>query len=341
MRGYDTPNYHALKRQGALLPHTPFLQAEWSGGHTGASYFTDEKDAAFTATVIDHNGPNASIAYRVSDFADNDAYHTAVPEDAGYDYLVQQAASRIYSSGMDALTFVSELPSLRRSISRIAKSARRLLSDRRIQRASSKEILSMWTEGRYGWRTFAFDIRDLHNAVTNFDAERQIYSERAGYSYSDTDSRIVWTGTASNLNWTIRKTYTHTHSVRGNVTGRISPGRFSVNPLVTGWELVQLSFILDWVLDVGTAIEAASFAAFSSEYAASIGSRTVSHVQYHCIGTDSSTHYGNASVFWEYNSTTERRSPSSINFKPQLTNRRLDPEMALDLSAISRLRGRF
>jgi hypothetical protein len=314
---------------------------EWKGGHSLGTYHTRKKSNGETATVTNHNGCNAPLNYRTYQFVDYDGYHTSNPDFSGYDYLVQQAAARIYAQGADALTFLSELPKLKKSLSKLASTARRLLDNKRIQRQTSKQLLESWLEGRYAWRTLGYDIKDFYEAVTQFEEKREIHSQRVGTTYTESGSSVIWSGTVQNLYWTLTKSWNHHHSLRGSVTGRISASRFTVNPLVTGWELLQLSFVLDWVLDVGTAIEAASFVAFSQEYAASQGSKTVSFVQYNCSGSDSSSHTGSATCYWEYESTTERRSPSTINLLPQPTNRKLSPDMATDLIAIARLRGRF
>lgn len=341
--GQAIPNFHARRRRGELLPHTHFVQYEHQGGHVSGTYHTVKKsDPASIADVTNHHGCDGPTEpYRTYEFPTREGYYTSAPDSSSYDYLTQQAAGRIYAQGMDALTFVSELPSLKRSLSKLAGTARRLLNNKKVQKQTSRQLLEAWLEGRYAWRTLGYDIKDFYEAVTSFDAKRQIHSQRVGSSYTEAGSEAVWSGNSQNLYWTVVKDYSFNHSLRGSVTGRISASRFTVNPLVTGWELLPLSFVLDWVYDVGTAIEAASFVAFSQEYAASHGSKTVALVTYTCTGSNSSTHFGNASVIWSYESTTERRFPSSINLLPQLTNRRMDPSMALDLSAIARLRGRF
>jgi hypothetical protein len=179
-----------------------------------------------------------------------------------YDQMVQAAAANIYSRGHDTLTFLAELHKVRDMV--------RGFLPRLISCLTRGRIDQIWLEGRYGWRTLIYDIQDIHDALQNFDEKRKRYSERVGRTYRSTDVvqyQTNWTSSThyftQTTNWEI--------GVRGAVTADISPPRWSFNPITTAWELLTLSFVVDWIINVGQALEAMSFIALSSDYEAAGG----------------------------------------------------------------------
>jgi hypothetical protein len=331
--GVDIPNFHARKKRGELLPHTPFSQHEWVGEHLAGHY--DWQFNSQTASITDYDGFAFGTPYRLDEL-DHDGDLSSAPDMTYAQSYIQQAAARIYSKGWDALTFGAETPKLRKQFKGLAG---RMLDMAKGHR--SDRILKLWLEGRYAWRTLAYDVADLHDAMLNFEKDRQIHTERAGYSYSSSSDGTIDSGSDSAFDFTLESSVSHEYSIRGAVAGRINPARISIDPIRTAWELVPYSFVVDWVIDVGSAIEAFQFVRNATEYTASRGYQDIFNVTFTCNGLPKDGYSGSAQAVWNYQGTTQSRSPSSVSAIPQFNPRDLTPDIALDLNALSRLRARL
>jgi len=345
MSGVDIPHFHKRKAAGELLPHTPFTQ--WVGEkklHPGSHYAQVNNNTPWSRIT---NLPGYGEVLRPLENIDDPEsimYLMTTADTSFAQAYVQAAAGRIYSKGWDALTFAGELPSLRRMIKSIARKA-----DNIARGHTSKRILELWLESRYGWRTLAYDIRDLNNAINEWDASRQLYSERAGFSYTDYGNATHSYGSANSSigdgSFEVYEEYSTRHSIRGSVTGRIKPTKIILDPLKTGWELVPYSFVLDWVINVGSAIDAYQFLRHVGEYSASYGTKseltwsaTIQNVVPNA-GRNVTTY--NVSASANANITKEVRTPTGVSAIPQYNPRLLDGELGLDLLALSRLRARI
>jgi hypothetical protein len=324
-KGQNTPGYHKLKAEGALLPFTHWDQVVMDVKLNNGTYRSDQSSSSYYETATGVN-VNALLSCDTNRFG--------TPDMAQASYMLQKAAAEIYSRGWDGLTAASELKKTVRSFKTVTKRLVDLTT-----KFSPKRLNDLWLEGRYGFRTLAYDIRDLHSAATEFDSLRKIHTERSGYSYSefDEDSFILNT---SDTKWTITTTTEHKYSIRGSVAAIIKPSRIVTNPVQTGWELVPYSFVVDWVYDVGTAIQAASFLSASKQHTSAIGfvDETIVEAEMRGTAQPGFTHTGgpNGSTF---TGTRTSRTPSGIMVRPQLTNRNITGALALDLQALSRIRG--
>lgn len=339
--GVSTPGFHKLKKSGALLPYTSWYQYEVSRNTSGEYYKGVLNNApAFHYTTILNREPELHRSLTgaggiLSEFPEASL--------ASGQYHLQSAAARISSRGWDGLTFAGELPQLKRMFKSTAKKMVNLARGH-----SSKRVLDLWLEGRYGWRTLAYDVRDLDAAINDWDQSRKIYTERAGTSYSERSSKVS-TSSNRNATWAYEETFESNHSVRGSVAGRIEPARVIVDPIKTGWELVPYSFVMDWVYGVGVALDAMKFVNMASEYTGAIG--TLSKHKYECkLINPSITPATSATHYQTYERTpgldqveliVTNRLPSTVSYKPQLTGRLLTSDLGLDLIALSRTRSRF
>lgn len=275
--GYNIPQYHRRVKSGALMPQTPWRQVEIFGESEGA-YSLDLNDGLthyskgnycnFTDWIVTE-GDVASCVPNVS----ND--------------LAQEAAAKAYSGGHDTLTFLAELTDVRHMFVSTAK----LLSKLRFPR-NWKVYNSQWLSARYGWRTLVYDIKDLNKAITNLGTTRKRVSERVR-SVNVTSSTSAWEHEHSHY-WTdITVMDTVDVGLSGSVTADISVPKFQFNPLVTGWELIPFSFVLDWFVSTGKALSALSFIALETAYAASYGYRvSITRTFTQSISRYKSTCYG-------------------------------------------------
>jgi hypothetical protein len=260
-----------------------------------------------------------------------------------YDQYVQEAAAKIYSSGHDTLTFLAELADVRHLFVSAAKTMLKLKvpdnywkfikNTRRLK--SWKDMSNEWLSARYGWRTLLYDIEDLNKAIRRINAERRTrFSERAGNKTSTTNQE---TNLHEYAHFYLREIVQDKISVslRGSVTADAWIPEFQFNPLVTGWELIPLSFVLDWFITVGKAISAVSFLALESQYAASCGYRIeiVRDLETFIEDTKPTFCDGEMQQTGHSEASLEVRTPCSVPALPHLTVK-MNTSKVFDLLAL-------
>lgn len=135
------------------------------------------------------------------------------------------------------------------------------------------DFANTWLQWRYGWRTLYMDMMSLQEAILRIDDGRKRFQERSGAKASSTRSKVVQSWNWSTSSGTIIRIDQINVSVQGMVVADIAPPRVHFNPVKTGWELITLSFIVDWFINVGQWIDAMSFLAIQTGYAASASSK--------------------------------------------------------------------
>jgi hypothetical protein len=115
---------------------------------------------------------------------------------------------------------------------------------------------NIWLEWRYGWRTLLYDMQDIENAINSVDSGLKRVRGQKGYSdeYSeDLSLDTDYYGGAyccGNL-WRRDGIRRITLRYHGAAVADVDPPEIYVNPLVTGWEIITLSFVVDWVYNIG------------------------------------------------------------------------------------------
>jgi hypothetical protein len=327
LHGWDLEDYHKRKAKGELLPFTPFDQVEhlwenpglmsahWSLEYMSGSDLMKEvwNPWAYSASYINAGEPAEEILSSLPDM----------------DYYVQAAAARIYASGHDTLTFLGELKDTRKMFE---KTWKRVLDIRR-GIYKRERISDVYLEARYGWRPLKSDLNDLVDAFVNLNSSRKRYSERAGTSYTkvlDTSYEVD----TPDYTFSISRTETYNVSVRGSVVADIDPPSFAFNPVTSAWELTKLSFVVDWLINVGQALEAMSFLVYSSNHQAGYGYQIQRNVESSGSITANKGAGTYQAAFNDASSTRwTMRAPASVKTIPQI-KLRLDDWKAFDLLAL-------
>lgn len=108
--------------------------------------------------------------------------------------------------------------------------------------------------------------------MENLKAERKRFSERSGTSYSFNEQTSYQTAQDAYGRY---KIYTKTDEVevgvRGSVQADIEPANFQFAPILTAWELLPFSFVIDWLINVGQSLASIHFLTMNSHYVASGG----------------------------------------------------------------------
>lgn len=113
------------------------------------------------------------------------------------------------------------------------------------------KLINAWMEVRYAWRPLYGDIQSFIKTVNRPREKFPLYKERVGRSltYSEHTKTPMGGGVydlSVDLNVNV--------SARGNVYSKYAPAAFRVMPLTTAWELIPLSFVIDWFFSVGDAL---------------------------------------------------------------------------------------
>lgn len=306
--GYDTPNYHQRKRKGELIPMTPFHQTHYTGSVSASRdvYYYDGQSMHYWT---EGDGYVHYPSWHVS----SEMAHEAIDWKYAKAY-VQEAAANAYSEGYDALTAVAELADVRRMFSSLAKT---LVGKRGLDKVL--DLPSTWLEARYGWRPLIYDLKEINEAIKNFSERRTRLSKRKGGDTTTiltTDDVAYW----SYIDITTVITDTITIGFRGSVVADITVPKIQLNPLVTGWELLPFSFVVDWFVSIGKAIEAMSFLLMQSNYTAAMGC----HLEWTRTTSSSITNEksgfvsGHVTQNSSFVATVSQRVPTTVPLIPQL-----------------------
>lgn len=266
--GVNTPQYHLKRKRGELLPLTYFEQFDCFGSVTGTHRSLNGTTGAVTTMEPRWVPPGWLITKQ--ECKDLLAEFDAEP-------YVQAAAAKIYSDGYDALTFLAELKDtvrmFRGIVPQIIKHItwKRPKSLRKNISVATRDVSNAWMEGRYGWRTLLYDVEDLNKALCELGAaKRKRWKESVG---NTSETQAITSTVSSESQCTYERVVTTNWSIgqRGTVVADIIPPAIQFNPVVTAWELTKLSFVVDWVVDVGQFLESMSFLALASDYTAATG----------------------------------------------------------------------
>jgi len=256
--GWDQPNYHKRRKSGELMPMTPWKTFTLKGSSMGAL------DLHYSVTATENRYYTTGNYSPLTDWILSEGDLTSsIPEH--YDEYVQEAASAIYSNGFDMLTFLAEIASVRRMFTGLVKSLIKMDIPDNIRKVSGS-----WLSTRYGWRTLMYDIKDINKAIINLKSGFDRYSEGRGGTSSNTVSD-AWTTVHPNYSRQYTLDETITIGIRGHVVADLHVPRVQLNPLITGWELVPFSFVIDWFFSIGKSLAALSFLRAEMQYVASAG----------------------------------------------------------------------
>jgi hypothetical protein len=267
------PGFFKAEREGDLKPVAPMSmeQLDWSIS-MGGSNLVVKRDSTGILMEIDLQGYYRNNAIRP----------VPVPPSADTEVLLQEALSRAQTDAWDALTFVAEFRSTLETVVGFRERTDRLY-DRFASKVSSrmrgrkaadraKVISDVWLELRYAWRPMLYDMQDIGEALKRLSEGVEDPLQRAYASQKLDALPTVVTNTSQDIvvpGWgqvglsgfrvdavlsTAASTSAHA-AVGVQVTTRDVT---LVDPLITAWELVPFSFVLDWFVTIGSILSAFS-----------------------------------------------------------------------------------
>jgi len=261
--GMNTPNFHQRLKRGELLPFTHFRQKTLNGHMTAQTYDTQTSGYP-TSGHRDWRAPKAPGFESWLSYSDADL--DALLAQIEHQKFVDAAASKAYSKGrFDVLTFLAEFAQLVDMFKGLIKKFIDLIHGK-----PAGLPWDLWLEGRYGWRILIFDLLSFNEALANLEGNRSRVKERAGLTISGFDQDVSY-GSSTDVDRTITIDTNWNLSVRGSVIADLDLSPFQFNPIVTGWELIKFSFVVDWFIGVGSALNSLSFLALNTGYTAAGG----------------------------------------------------------------------
>jgi hypothetical protein len=327
-------DFHFRKNSGELLPYTEYISVRHTVTSTGPSLTVIDLVDEFAKRWISKqswlDGSNRPMVERNVLFTlaklntVNSVLSTLGVDPHSY---ANRAAAKLYSSGWDGLTFLAELHKVVRMFRGVGEQFIRLIYQYiSYRRAFSRKTVLLsfnaWLSGRYGWRVLVFDIQDINHLIRTMDeGQRTRVKERVGedFSHIDDNSHLEVFANHNNL---VEDITSYDVAVRGSVIADFVPNKIRLNPITTAWELVPYSFVVDWLINIGSALDRISFLAINNQYTACTGvkitaSREVSYTITNQPGTVINSHNWTGSIKedWE----ARWRNPCLISALPTVS----------------------
>lgn len=260
-----TPGYFALKKSGKPMPVNPLTM-------TGVKVVRDFGTWQWDWTYKSRYGPRSSSkAYsgnlcwsyqrQVPDFP-------ALPSSSiSEDVVLQEALAKARTPSFDAGTFAAELSKTMDLILGFRKRLFKTLADiRRNPKFAHKPLADAWLEYRYGWRILSYDIEEINASLAKLKEIPLGYHRYTAHESSQTSTPSVSSDSISPLmspqvgtsaGYWFYNTSTQRVDVRAGVAVEgVARDIYFVDPLVTTWEIIPFSFILDWFFNLGEMIQA-------------------------------------------------------------------------------------
>jgi hypothetical protein len=263
--GVDIPSFHKVKAEAArecrIIPATEWYQ-EYLTATGRFDWDLNQVARPCNRYYANYNG--------VADDAMPAMVGVVLPDNS--ELLYDEAVQALYTDGWDILTFGLQFRQSVESFVHLGKRIHRLWTGGKL---TPRDMGNTISEMAWSWRPLLYDIEDFAGLVTSLLEPKKdgCHVWRKNASLSTTD--VVETSVPvyrSTWNSIVHTKWEYTFSERVSIHSMIAPPRVLVDPLVSGWELIPFSFVLDKVVNVGAML-------------ASIGGRVWHHDAAFAYGT--------------------------------------------------------
>jgi hypothetical protein len=255
-----TPGFHKILKRGGLLPYNQY----------DVSTETEERKLGTIATHYQLPDSCTLKEWLVRQTHGMVGDWPFTLEDPGIDGdvltgVVNAAVAQARSNIFDALTFLAEFEQTKRmfrdSVHRIgdfgAKAAGK--ANRHSRKTRRYAFHQYWLEYRYGWLPLLYSMRDLLDVIRRGQVIREFGHSTQETTFTDTRQETEATAPNEDVTWNEQINITRVY--RGWASATCSPffvPRGGVDPLVTSWEVLPYSFVIDWFIPIGTWLQAVS-----------------------------------------------------------------------------------
>lgn len=254
-----TPGYKRIKKEGGRLPMNNYYseRALWSNCNGYRFISRTEVDPPRTSILDERNGLMYT-ANTPSEYISRYLYNTKflwefVPQNSD---LVNSALKNV-AHGPDVMTFIAEL----RDVKLLHKDVVRAL--RKIGRGY---FSAAWMTYRYGFLPLMYAIKDFAEYSAAFVEE--LHKPRGTLTHG-TSSTVTYEPDLRSFDftkvtgdWGCQNIIHNQHvTAKGSLYYRVNgmtqmKSTLNINPWLTAWELVPLSFAIDWLVDIGSMLDA-------------------------------------------------------------------------------------
>jgi hypothetical protein len=294
---FETPNFGKLKASGAWLPENPYsLEREIQVCPTTGGSWHLKKTAIATGNYSTYWGPLAetwnTATYLEPSIAE---YNAAAAE------MSARLLSKVKSMKVNVGNFIAERDQM---FNMFSKNARKIVKAvRYVKRgnfkkafealgclpskslSTRKSVANNWLELQYGWLPLLSDIFEAAQEVERTFEEDQ----KEGHINSRTTNMRLTRKDRQNLMAPLgaycNREYIFLYRGKVNYTvdyqGIQNLGRIGLtNPISVAWEVLPFSFVVDWALPVGRALENLDATIACTFKSGATGAKLFSHLAY-------------------------------------------------------------
>lgn len=273
-----TPGYRKIVRDGGVLPINAMTSLKKGVKDVGAtdawgyigSYSNGDFDEGYQ-----YRGQTSRLGFAAIPSFSADKF--PVLDDAYVRRLYTAALANAKTRQMDFLTFYAEWHqtkdlvegALSRTISRAFR-LREQMRKRGIKKFSPREFADAWLEYRYGWRILAYDVEDIVKHVSRMHTgfldrwrgKGEDYLSNTVRNQTSQNRTIFFDGGGIGGNMFENVTSVlEKHEIRTSVGVMIESVMrtyATIDPLITTYELVPYSFVVDWFFNINEYLQAVS-----------------------------------------------------------------------------------
>lgn len=262
-----TAGFQKQRKSGRILPINPFY----------VQSYTEQVLESAPCTYFAYPSSNPTLREEIRGTCN---VIGALPRDYGappvddgvLGYVVNSALSKLNVATLDVLTGLFEARDLPRTFRTTLTGVGDIAASIASRSNNLRDFHSHWLNHRYGWMPLV---------LTMSDAVKAFHNERFGVMKEYSRQTVPYSGSRSWVEESVGQTVTWQESFSGYLqytglaVGEVDfvKASFGFDPFRTTYELMTLSFVLDWFLQVGNYIEAISPAGAARNVASGGGIR--------------------------------------------------------------------
>lgn len=308
-----SPGYFKTLKEGGVFPVNPLTQTKTT---------VPEPAKVFTKWI---NPPGSTGYFSAETMELGLSAPTHNPHSINTGALVNEAIANARSKSFDASTFLAEFSDIIRLFTSIKGNLIRYA-----QKMNTRVAAESWLTYRYGIQPLISDLEKLQSMMGSL--EGKYYPRGYAEDYTSSTTTTSWAKPRSSSPLEFRTETTTQTTVRASAMFECSGHNIQFDPVVTAYEMVPFSFIVDWFFSLGAAIAANSPYVSGDLVACSLTVEQTSVKAYKEIRLNVAPYTAHQSVVPPVPSitsttTTKTRSKASasatVSFSPRITTERI------------------